>query len=128
MSDPRGRHYVPEQETPPGSLHHGGSFRKYMENKNRKLHNQFEDEAAAFQAHSSATSKLFAGVRIHVNGLTTPSHQVGAGPSKPEEGQHANIWALCCDVARSNMKTAVVQDLPGPAGAQAAYGAAWWSL
>ena len=75
MSDPRGRHYVPERETPPGSMHHGGSFRKYMENKNKKLHEQFREEQAAFQAQSDAASQLFSGVRIHVNGLTTPSHQ-----------------------------------------------------
>ncbi|KAK9805394.1 hypothetical protein WJX73_010812 [Symbiochloris irregularis] len=74
MSDPRGRHFVKEQPVPSDSAHHGGSFRKYMEDKNRKLHEQFEQQAD-LAAQSSSSSKLFAGVRIHVNGLTTPTHQ-----------------------------------------------------
>lgn len=51
------------------TLHHGGSFRKYMENKNNKLHDQF-----TAQATGSRVSNLFQGVTIHVNGLTNPGH------------------------------------------------------
>lgn len=52
------------------SMHHGGSFRKYMEHKELKLAEQFEASALA----QAPASRLFAGVSIHVNGLTTPSH------------------------------------------------------
>jgi nucleotidyltransferase/DNA polymerase involved in DNA repair len=54
---------------PVPTLHHGGSFRKYMENKNNKLHEQF-----TAQATGSRLSNLFQGITIHVNGLTNPSH------------------------------------------------------
>ena len=54
--------------------HHGGSFKKYMVNKNQKLQEQFEEQSAAVQATAGQqTSDLFRGISIHVNGLTTPS-------------------------------------------------------
>ncbi|GAB4820844.1 hypothetical protein N2152v2_007890 [Parachlorella kessleri] len=57
-----------EEEDEP--KHHGGSFRIYMQNKNAKLQEQFEELGDRQQA-----SNLFAGVSIHVNGYTVPSQQ-----------------------------------------------------
>ena len=59
-------------------MHHGGSFKKYMEGKNRKLREQFAAEASAGQAGTAEDSSktLFKGISIHVNGFTKPSHQV----------------------------------------------------
>lgn len=52
-------------------MHHGGSFKVYMQNKNLKLQEQFE----AAQLQQAQQSELFKGVAIHVNGRTVPSHQ-----------------------------------------------------
>ena len=65
----------------PGEVeHHGGSFRKYMENKNKKLQEQFDQQSAVAAAYGDASghavSNLFQGVSIMVNGFTTPSQQV----------------------------------------------------
>ena len=65
----------------PGEVeHHGGSFRKYMDNKNKKLQEQFDQQSAVAAAYSSASghavSDLFKNVSITVNGFTTPSQQV----------------------------------------------------
>uniref|UniRef100_A0A383W0I0 DNA polymerase kappa n=1 Tax=Tetradesmus obliquus TaxID=3088 RepID=A0A383W0I0_TETOB len=54
-----------------GAMHHGGSFKVYMQNKNLKLQEQFE----AAQLQQAQQSELFKGVAIHVNGRTVPSHQ-----------------------------------------------------
>jgi hypothetical protein len=54
----------------PQSMHHGGSFKTYMDHKNLKLQEQFEMQALG----QNPVSQLFAGVSIHVNGLTRPSH------------------------------------------------------
>lgn len=62
----------PAAPAQPQSMHHGGSFKTYMAHKNLKLQEQFEMQALG-QAHAHA-STLFAGVSIHVNGLTRPSH------------------------------------------------------
>jgi DNA repair protein REV1 len=51
-------------------MHHGGSFRTYMDHKNLKLQEQFEMQALG----QAPRSDLFRGVSIHVNGLTVPSH------------------------------------------------------
>ncbi|PSC71461.1 DNA repair REV1 [Micractinium conductrix] len=51
------------------SQYHGGSFASYMSGKINKLEEQFAANQAGQQK-----SELFAGVGIHVNGLTTPSH------------------------------------------------------
>ena len=60
--------------------HHGGSFRKYMDNKNKKLQEQFDQQSAVAAAYGDASghavSDLFRGVSIMVNGFTTPSQQV----------------------------------------------------
>lgn len=53
------------------SQYHGGSFASYMSGKINKLEEQFAANQAGQQK-----SELFAGVGIHVNGLTTPSHLV----------------------------------------------------
>ena len=55
---------------------HGGSFGAYMAYKEQKLAEQFDANAAAAQR-----TQLFAGVSIHVNGFTRPSHLVGARQS-----------------------------------------------
>ena len=65
----------------PGEVeHHGGSFRKYMDNKNKKLQEQFDQQSAVAAAYGDASglavSNLFHGVSIMVNGFTTPSQQV----------------------------------------------------
>lgn len=46
-----------------------------MQVKNRKLHEQFEELAAAA---GGAGSGVFAGVNLFVNGFTIPSHLVRA--------------------------------------------------
>ena len=77
MTDPRGRHVTlqkPKEPQDPNSMHHGGSFKKYMEFKNLKLREQFRDEAV--EGGESAKPKLFSGISIHVNGFTNPTHQV----------------------------------------------------
>ncbi|CAH8333638.1 unnamed protein product [Eruca vesicaria subsp. sativa] len=48
------------------------NFGSYMEVKNRKLQNQFENEAAGV---SGSEKLIFQGVSIFVDGLTVPSHQ-----------------------------------------------------
>lgn len=83
MTDPRDRYNVrletdeDAQRRSAGSVHHGGSFKKYMEGKNRKLREQFASEARAGQADSTAdpSKNLLKGISIHVNGFTIPSHQ-----------------------------------------------------
>lgn len=77
MTDPRGRHVSlrkAEEPQDPDSMHHGGSFKKYMEFKNQKLREQFRDEAV--EGDITSKGRLFSGVSIHVNGFTNPSHQV----------------------------------------------------
>lgn len=77
MTDPRGRHVTlqkPIEPQDPNSMHHGGSFKKYMEFKNKKLREQFQDEAT--EGDAAAKPKLFSGISIHVNGFTNPTHQV----------------------------------------------------
>jgi hypothetical protein len=77
-----------------GAMHHGGSFKVYMQNKNLKLQEQFE----AAQLQQAQQSELFKGVAIHVNGRTVPSHQelkqimVGAGNST--SGGRSSIWSI----------------------------------
>ncbi len=68
-------------EAGPGEVeHHGGSFSKYMDNKNKKLQEQFDQQSAVAAAYGAAsghaTSELFKGVSIMVNGFTTPSQAV----------------------------------------------------
>ncbi|KAK9825519.1 hypothetical protein WJX74_003581 [Apatococcus lobatus] len=83
MTDPRDRYNVrletdeDAQRRSAGSVHHGGSFKKYMEGKNRKLREQFAIEARAGQADGTAdpSKTLLRGISIHVNGFTKPSHQ-----------------------------------------------------
>lgn len=65
----------------PGEVeHHGGSFRKYMDNKNKKLQEQFDQQSAVAMAYGDASglavSNLFDGVSVMVNGFTTPSQSV----------------------------------------------------
>ena len=54
-------------------FHHGDSFANYMAIKNQKLQEQFREQAQTTASTTGADS-LFAGVSIHVNGLTQPSH------------------------------------------------------
>jgi nucleotidyltransferase/DNA polymerase involved in DNA repair len=56
-------------EEEPEPKHHGGSHGNYMAYKNQKLQEQFTANAAV-----TRQSNLFQGVRIHVNGWTSPSH------------------------------------------------------
>ena len=80
MTDPRGRHITlqkHEEPEDPKSMHHGGSFKKYMQFKNQKLREQFQNDVAeATDGTEETPNKLFAGISIHVNGFTNPSHQV----------------------------------------------------
>lgn len=59
------------QEPDGESMHHGGSFRTYFHNKMLKLDEQFGAQAG------SASTRIFEGVAVHVNGYTVPSHQAG---------------------------------------------------
>lgn len=56
------------------SLHHGGSFRKYMDGKIQKLQQQFKEQAADIRDQDRNSQKLFSGISIYVNGYTQPSH------------------------------------------------------
>ncbi len=88
MTDPRDRYNVrletdeDAQRRSAGSVHHGGSFKKYMEGKNRKLREQFAAEACAGQSGSDEdpVKSLLRGISIHVNGFTKPSHQARLWP------------------------------------------------
>ncbi|KAK9867787.1 hypothetical protein WJX84_002274 [Apatococcus fuscideae] len=83
MTDPRDRYNVrletdeDAQRRSAGSVHHGGSFKKYMEGKNRKLREQFATEArsGADEVGDKSSRTLLRGISIHVNGFTKPSHQ-----------------------------------------------------
>ena len=66
---------TPEPAIDGRTFHHGGSFAAYMQLKNSKLQEQFLEQAKTTAATTGADS-LLAGVRIHVNGLTKPSHAV----------------------------------------------------
>lgn len=57
---------------PPLEQGHGGSFGAYFQEKKRKINHQFAKQ----QGNQGQASKIFLGVRIHVNGYTVPSHQV----------------------------------------------------
>ncbi len=48
--------------------------RNYMKFKNMKLREQFQAEAV--EGGAEGKPKLFAGISIHVNGFTNPTHQV----------------------------------------------------
>lgn len=75
---------------PDTTLHHGGSFKVYMQHKNLRLQEQFE----AQQLQQEQLSHVFAGVSIHVNGYTVPSHQVGAIPA----ARRRRACCACCGV------------------------------
>ncbi|GMH38108.1 hypothetical protein BSKO_05992 [Bryopsis sp. KO-2023] len=51
----------------------GGSYRVYFDKKNSKLDEQFAHQVDT--GGSGASSNIFRGVTIHVNGHTVPSHQ-----------------------------------------------------
>lgn len=96
MTDPRDRYNVrletdeDAQRRSAGSVHHGGSFKKYMEGKNRKLREQFAAEARAGQADGTAdpSKSLLKGISIHVNGFTIPSHQASVAALRTS-------WSSC---------------------------------
>lgn len=84
----------------PGEVeHHGGSFRKYMENKNKKLQEQFDQQSAVAMAYGDASglavSNLFGGVSVMVNGFTTPSQSVCTPFAMPGCSQCAFGFLLC---------------------------------
>lgn len=97
----------------PGEVeHHGGSFRKYMDNKNKKLQEQFDQQSAVAAAYGAASghaiSDLFRGVSIMVNGFTTPSQAVNIKHSQQPSAiaKHADaaltaIILLCRILSRS---------------------------
>ena len=67
----------PKEPADPDSMDHNGSFAKYMQFKNQKLREQFSREAAETDPElGGPAQKLFAGISIHVNGFTNPTHQV----------------------------------------------------
>ena len=55
---------------PPEKMHHDGKFQVYMANKVQKLREQYEADLLA-----GARTNIFAGVKIHVDGFTRPTHQ-----------------------------------------------------
>lgn len=86
------------KEAGPGEVeHHGGSFRKYMDNKNKKLQEQFDQQSAVAAAYGAASghaiSDLFKGVSIMVNGFTTPSQAVSIKHSQEPSAvaEHAGV-------------------------------------
>ena len=107
MTDPRDRYNVrletdeDAQHRSADSVHHGGSFKKYMEGKNRKLREQFATEARAGQADGTAdpSKTLLKGISIHVNGFTKPSHQASAllrlTQTKPRSSSEVAQCASC---------------------------------
>ena len=56
------------------------SFRDYMQQKNEKLYEQFEEQQHAAGGDGEG---IFKCVCIFVNGFTRPSHLVSAGTSSP---------------------------------------------
>jgi DNA repair protein REV1 len=68
----RGLSEVPNQT----SMHHDGSFARYMQLKNQKLHEQFHEDQMRLERCERSRSTIFEGITIHVNGLTNPTHQV----------------------------------------------------
>ena len=64
------------RQPPNTSMHHGGDFGRYMELKNQKLHEQFAEDQARVATSNLQRSNIFQGITIHVNGLTSPTHQV----------------------------------------------------
>jgi hypothetical protein len=65
------------KETPANvSMHHGGDFGRYMVLKNQKLGEQFAEKQKRATDTRQALSNIFAGVTIHVDGFTSPSHKV----------------------------------------------------
>eukprot|EP00892_Ulva_mutabilis_P005096 jgi/Ulvmu1/2959/UM149_0042.1 len=73
----------------PQSMHHDGSFARYMEFKNKKLHEQFREDAQ----NSRQVSSIFHGVTIHVNGVTHPSHQELKHLMAAHGGRFANYYS-----------------------------------
>ncbi|KDD73741.1 hypothetical protein H632_c1878p1, partial [Helicosporidium sp. ATCC 50920] len=74
-------------------LDHGDSFRAYMHNKNAKLGEQFDADAAA--GEKGEMPHLFSGVSIHVNGFTIPS----AEELKQLMARHGGRFVLYPDLA-----------------------------
>lgn len=117
------------KEAGPGEVeHHGGSFRKYMDNKNRKLQEQFDQQSAVAAAYGDAsgqiTSTLFSGVSITVNGFTTPSQQVMilcmvmafilAGPQyKPVVCNSTALWFRTSSRSWHNMEATLRYTITG---------------
>ena len=104
----------------PGEVeHHGGSFRKYMDNKNQKLQEQFDQQSAVAAAYGAASghavSDLFKGVSIMVNGFTTPSQQVSIFRAQAY---------LSCQILTALLLPTLVS-LRYLSGSQADHGAAW---
>ena len=75
-----------------------------MELKNHKLQEQFAHHKEAVGTTDPALETLFKGICIHVNGLTTPSHQVRT----------------------TNLHSSTLS--PRPLGAQTDHGPVWWPL
>lgn len=130
MTNPttRYRHIEPEhqgkvlnvKQAGPGEVeHHGGSFRKYMDNKNQKLQEQFDQQSAVAAAYGAASghavSELFKGVSIMVNGFTTPSQQVSIC--------RVQAYLSCQSLTPLLLPTLV--SLRYCSGSQADHGAAW---
>ena len=106
MTDPRGRHITLQKSSEPRdpeSMHHGGSFKKYMEFKNQKLREQFREEAV--EGDEALKPKLFSGVSIHVNGFTIPTHQVDLLHTFGQDGYCASL--LCFGLSHDVLLLAV---------------------
>ncbi|KAL0737153.1 hypothetical protein Bca4012_013363 [Brassica carinata] len=84
-------------------------FGSYMEVKNRKLQNQFENEASS--GVSSSEKLIFQGVSIFVDGFTIPSHQELRGYMMRYGGKFENYFSrrsvthiICSNLPDSKVK------------------------
>jgi hypothetical protein len=70
---------------------HGGSGRAYMQIKNKRLVEQFDEKAA----EQGQTTRLFRGVVIYVNGNTEPSKDVRPNSRRLVCHNVTSLVALC---------------------------------
>ncbi|KAK4284534.1 hypothetical protein QN277_001353 [Acacia crassicarpa] len=87
-------------------------FGSYMVEKNRKLHNQFDNEASASSFGGSSSAKpIFSGVSIFVDGFTIPSSQELRGYMLTYGGRFENYFSrhhvthiVCSNLSNSKVK------------------------
>eukprot|EP00268_Persea_americana_P055510 TRINITY_DN6459_c0_g3_i1.p1 TRINITY_DN6459_c0_g3~~TRINITY_DN6459_c0_g3_i1.p1 ORF type:complete len:375 (+),score=68.05 TRINITY_DN6459_c0_g3_i1:165-1289(+) len=87
-------------------------FGSYMEEKNRKLRNQFDADASKSSlGHSSGRADLFRGIAIFVDGFTIPSSQELRGYMLKQGGRFENYFSrnhvthiVCSNLADSKIR------------------------